>query len=202
MNEPAIGLPQQVSNASTALIADIVFVRRDAKGKELFAFQLGTVTSASTVQWHESIQANPTGGNAGTGIFKIDGDVECYQNDALTLNELQRHLGRLFEIHILYSDGKAVSSKALSVAGNIEELKTRFQFTVDRFNNIEALRSQMGVVLELDDNSGGGYESIHLIISGSSAEKCNWIPAGIADFYNRFLTLKSSLPTSKTGTNG
>lgn len=195
---PLNDVPILLSNGnqySPSLLADVVLTRRDpTTGVELFSFALREIVTSANIRWEEmTIQADV--GSAGQGIWLISGDLILGQNDTFSEQQLQNHLGRVFELHELYFDGTSVNSAYVRNGLRVPLAQSPYSGISTRFNNIENYRNQMGVVLSLADETTGA-RSLHLKVQGATAEKINTAGSS-TQFYSQFLTLQD--PPSGAG---
>jgi hypothetical protein len=211
MPEPSITLNSGLGSYFPDQVFDMVFVRRDDTGKELYSFSLYDVLRAASVRWEELVV--PVGvGQAGQGIYLITGDIVLVQNDSGTMNALQQHLGRIYELHVIYGNGAWISSALISGGLLAPLAKSAYSYISDRFNLIENYRTQMGVALKLVDDSNP--RQIHLSVTGATTEKINYpaattranINKAFTAFYAQFKKLNlanigSPIFTGNTGGN-
>lgn len=192
MIETGIKFSHGINAGQPNLIEDIVFVRRKTDGTELFSFSVGEAAKDAAIDFKE-VALPGIVGNSGQGFWKITGEVSLFQNDFDTLNAYQSLVGRLLEIHVLYTTGEYRASEYI-VAGK------RGSFTSNRFNNLEAYRNQFGVYLSLTDSSQN-YETVTLTVDGATAIKVNR-NITLAEFYGLFKSLNTTAVAVPIATQG
>lgn len=190
MTERPIGIFPDVRNHVPCPVHDVVFVRRDGKGHEIYSFSLHNIQKDARVSWTE-VAVPVSVGQAGQGIFQITGDIVLHSNDHLTLQKLGYHLGRLNEIHVLYQDGRSVSSSYIS-KGLRGEL-TDYPHILERYPNIAQYRNEFGVYLSLVDDVANPRQ-IRFVLSGATCEKIDsQYSSPYTGFYNKFKRLDVAL---------
>jgi hypothetical protein len=190
MAENSIMLSDGMSAHVPSFLSDVVLVRRDDSGKELYAFSLREIGKEVNIRWSE--MTVPVGiGNAGQGIWIVEADIVLWENDHNTINSLQKHLGRVMELHELYLNGASIHTSLVKNGQRVKLIRDgNYKYVVERYANIEKFRNQMGVVMALSDETTGA-RSLHLKLTGATAEKVNFRESADA-FYKRFLTLNQS----------
>ena len=173
------GLNSLAFARSAELIQDIVFSRYE-NGQEVFSFSLGIIPKALAPVFEEMVVPSPIG-PAGTGIWKITGDLPLYDNSSETINALKRLAGLPLHMQILYKSGRCVGTLTLGAGGASNG------FASDRFNNLLAYRPLMGVAIQVKDESAG-YRRVHLVINGATAEKYDY-QTDPGSFYGLFKKL-------------
>ena len=188
MIEAKFAIPKPLSHIGSSLLKDIVFMRRGADGKFLFGFALGWVLRSAQITSEELVIQDHSGLDEGLSVYRVTGEISLLQNDAATINSIKLHQGRLFELHVLYSDGTA-ESLPYSPQGVIY----LDQYALSKYPNLRNYAKEFGVKFKVTETKGGNQREFKLSLTGITMQELSWLPSSDANFYAQFPGLNRAL---------
>lgn len=160
----------RVTSSATARALDIVLVDKQTKHNT----RLGVIPVELNVDFEELSHSIDNGADAGIGIYRVSGDVILYQNNVEAAANVQLHEGTLYDMHVLFTTGEAMST----------DVQTSERI-IERYRNILAFKDFIGIGIKVKDSMGGADRGIHLILSGTVALRKHYRTTA-KEFYAKF----------------
>lgn len=200
--------PRHPSNAAYCTLKDAVFVRRIGD-EVLYAFALGIVKKSASYSIDEIVSPKRHGVSAGTGVFRVSGDLIVPQNSYIASQALGLNVGELYDLHLLYRNGEVLSFPGRLPSTYTKLPLTYFRNLKQRYPRIEDFRNdEIGVRFSIAEAGGGNNAELKLHIEGLSFETRKYKPSSETEFYqlipklNRGLTLKPGADLAVLGKSG
>ncbi len=186
-----IYLGSNIDDGAVSMVEDVVFARHDpATGQELDSFSLNLVMTQDAEITFEEAPYRTGQGEVGIHIYLLDVNVRLFQNNSFDADRIQQHNSYLWSVHILFQNGFALSSRAITAKGVVEDLKVRYKYLKERYNNIDAWRYDFGIPLRVIDKTPMSDRSLTIVGKGATVEKVNYYcgttAAGKKKFYQQF----------------
>lgn len=186
-------IPASSSHAKHALIQDVVFDLWK-NGKRSHWFSVSYVSSATGVMCEELADFDEMGMEGGTGIYQITGDLIIPQNSYTTLNNLTRHAGERFNMHVLFRSGLVKSFIFRSKNGLKRNYKTDegYGHIYERYPLAGNYQDKFGVRIRIAEAFGGSPFETKIILSGITLENTSYYVNNPTEFYAKFPIIATS----------
>jgi hypothetical protein len=165
-----IVLSTRASSSTPARAQDIILVDKQTRKNT----RLGVIPAELSIDFEELSRVIDNGAETGIGIYRASGDVILYQNNVESAANVQLHEGTLYDMHVLFTSGEAMST----------EIYTNDR-VLERYRNILSFKDFFGIGFKVKDSSGGADRAIHLILSGTVALRKHYRTTA-REFYAKF----------------